>query len=56
MQIYAPPPSDGSPELSPSKDSLVINEPFVIAITNSKVSEAFEMPLAVVSVPRSSLK
>jgi hypothetical protein len=56
MQIYAAPPSDGSPELTPSEDSLVINEPFVIAITNSKVSEAFEIPLAVVSVPRSCLK
>lgn len=54
--MYAAPSSDGSPELTPGKDSLVINEPFVIAITNSKVSEAFEMPLAVVNVPRSSLK
>lgn len=56
MQLYSVASSDGSPNLTPSKDSLIITEPFVIAITNSKVSDALEMPLVVVNVPRSCLK
>lgn len=54
--MYAAPSSDGTPKLTPGTGSLVINEPFVLAITNSKVSEAFEMPLVVVNVPRTCLK
>ena len=56
MQFYSAPLSDGSPVLVPASDSVVIDQPFVVAITNSQVSDAFEMPLVVVEVPRSSWK
>lgn len=56
MQLYGAPASDGSLVLQPSEESVIINEPFVVAITNSKVSDKLEMPLLVVSVPRSSWK
>ncbi len=42
--------------MKPDSDSLIIDEPFVVAITNSKVSETLEMPLVVVDVPRSTWK
>jgi len=53
MQMYAAPSSDGTPLLKPSKESLVINEPFVVVVTNSKISDALEMPLVVCNVKRS---
>lgn len=56
MQLYSAPQSDGSLNLKPSAEAVVVNEPFVVAITNSKVSEAMEMPLVVVDVPRSEWK
>lgn len=42
--------------MKPSAEAVVVNEPFVVAITNSKVSEAMEMPLVVVDVPRTKWK
>ena len=54
--MYCAPLSDGSLQLKPSAEAVVVNEPFVVAITNSKVSEAMEMPLVVVDVPRTKWK
>lgn len=54
--MYCAPLSDGSLKLKPSAEAVVVNEPFVVAITNSKVSEAMEMPLVVVDVPRTKWK
>jgi hypothetical protein len=54
--LYCAPLSDGSLQLKPSAEAVVVNEPFVVAITNSKVSEAMEMPLVVVDVPRTKWK
>lgn len=56
MQLYGAPVSDGSLVLKPSEESVIVNEPFVVAITNSKVSDKLEMPLLVLSVPRSTWK
>lgn len=51
--MYCVPKSDGSLTYKPGQEegSIVINESFVIAITNSKVSDSLEMPLAALSVP-----
>lgn len=50
MQLFSAPQSDGSPNLCPDANSVVVDNNFVVAITNSAVSDAFEMPLVVARV------
>lgn len=53
------PKSDGTPEAGQpvaSKTCAIIESDFVVALTNSKVSDAFEMPLLVAYVPQNSWK
>jgi hypothetical protein len=53
------PKSDGTPASAAptaSKDCAIIDKEFVVAITNSKISDALEMPLLVVFVPQNSWK
>jgi hypothetical protein len=40
LQLYSAPQSDGTPVFKPAADAVVINESFVLAITNSKISDA----------------
>lgn len=56
MQLFSAPQSDGSPNLTPDINSVVVNENFVVAITNSAVSDAFEMPLVVARVNQTMWK
>jgi len=53
------PKSDGTPAsaaATASKDCAIIDRDFVVAITNSKISDALEMPLLVAFVPQNSWK
>jgi len=50
------PKSDGTPDLKPSEDAIVLDKEFVVAVTHSQVSDALEMPLAVLQVPQNSWK
>jgi hypothetical protein len=51
--MYAAPASDGTPVLKPGDGAFVLKEEFVIALTNSKVSDVFEIPILVAHIPQS---
>lgn len=59
LELFTMPKSDGTPvsaATTASKDCAVIDRDFVVAITNSKISDALEMPLLVAFVPQNSWK
>jgi len=51
LELFTLPKSDGTPEVEPSADSLVLTEEFVIAVTHAGVTDLIEMPVAVIPVP-----
>jgi len=59
LELFTLPKSDGTPasvDPTASKDCTIIDREFVVAITNSKISDALEMPLLVAFVPQNSWK
>ena len=51
MQLFSMPRSDGTPIVAPSEGAIVVDKPFVVAITHNELLDGFGMPLVVCSVP-----